>query len=261
MSAKSADSPLKMLLSCEHAVNTIPSEWRDLFAARKAERALASHRGYDIGAVEVARGLRAALRCRLLEGRASRLLVDLNRSTGHRAQFSEFTRVLSAAERSRIEQEYYRPYVDKLRSVVAGALERDNCVLHLSIHSFTPTLAGQQRNADVGLLYDPARAAERGFCVRLQRVLREQGAAADSQVAASSPALRGRMPRVRRNYPYRGTADGLTTQLRREFAGHAYLGIEVELNQRLFADQSVTGEIAELLARSVRQVLQEPQSV
>ena len=37
---------------------------------------------------------------------------------------------------------------------------------------------------------------------------------------------------VRRNYPYLGTADGLTTCLRKRFAPRAYLGIELEINQK-----------------------------
>jgi hypothetical protein len=39
--------------------------------------------------------------------------------------------------------------------------------------------------------------------------------------------------RVRRNYPYRGVADGFTTALRRRFPADLYLGIELEVNQRL----------------------------
>ena len=38
--------------------------------------------------------------------------------------------------------------------------------------------------------------------------------------------------RVRRNYPYRGDADGLTTTLRRRFPWQRYLGIEIEVNQK-----------------------------
>jgi hypothetical protein len=37
---------------------------------------------------------------------------------------------------------------------------------------------------------------------------------------------------VRRNYPYRGTADGFTTYLRRQLSSSPYLGIELEINQR-----------------------------
>jgi hypothetical protein len=38
--------------------------------------------------------------------------------------------------------------------------------------------------------------------------------------------------RVRRNYPYLGKTDGLTTYLRRQFPAEQYLGIELEVNQR-----------------------------
>jgi hypothetical protein len=37
--------------------------------------------------------------------------------------------------------------------------------------------------------------------------------------------------RVRRNYPYAGKGDGLTSQLRLRFAPSDYVGIELEVNQ------------------------------
>jgi hypothetical protein len=36
---------------------------------------------------------------------------------------------------------------------------------------------------------------------------------------------------VRRNYPYAGKGDGLTSFLRRRFPPGAYIGIELEINQ------------------------------
>jgi len=52
--------------------------------------------------------------------------------------------------------------------------------------------------------------------------------------ARPSGVRRVRVPglRVRRNYPYRGAADGLTTHLRRQL-GPRYLGVELEINQAL----------------------------
>jgi hypothetical protein len=38
---------------------------------------------------------------------------------------------------------------------------------------------------------------------------------------------------VRRNYPYAGKGDGLTSHLRRRFPPRAYVGIELEINQRI----------------------------
>ena len=37
--------------------------------------------------------------------------------------------------------------------------------------------------------------------------------------------------RVRRNYPYAGKGDGLTSHLRRRFPQSDYVGIELEINQ------------------------------
>ena len=77
------------------------------------------------------------------------------------------------------------------------------------------------RDADIGFLYDPARRYERKFCREWRKKL----------VANKD------LWRVRMNYPYRGTADGLTTYLRKKMKG-TYLGIEVEINQKLFKDSS-----------------------
>ena len=47
-------------------------------------------------------------------------------------------------------------------------------------------------------------------------------------LAAVAPELQ-----VRRKYPYAGKADGLTTYLRSRFVRHAYVGIELEINQSI----------------------------
>ena len=39
--------------------------------------------------------------------------------------------------------------------------------------------------------------------------------------------------RVRRNYPYAGKGDGLTSYLRQQFRPAAYVGIELEINQKI----------------------------
>ena len=39
--------------------------------------------------------------------------------------------------------------------------------------------------------------------------------------------------RVRRNYPYAGKGDGLTSYLRQQFSPAAYVGIELEINQKI----------------------------
>ena len=41
--------------------------------------------------------------------------------------------------------------------------------------------------------------------------------------------------RVRRNYPYAGNGDGLTSHLRLRFASCDYVGIELEVNESIVA--------------------------
>ena len=179
-----------------------------------AAEALASHRGWDPGALNVARTMAARLPALLEYATLSRLVVDLNRSPRHPRVFSEFTRVLDADRRARLLLHYHTPYRSKVDAWVAERVTRGREVVHVGVHSFTPVLDGVVRHADVALLYDPARDAERDLAARwiagLERALPELA--------------------VRRNQPYRGTSDGLTTWLRRH--GPTYRGIELEINQR-----------------------------
>jgi len=146
----------------------------------------------------------------------TRLLVDLNRSVGHRDLYSAATRRASPAEREEILRAHYRPYRERVEGLVAKAVARGRRVVHVSSHSFTPRLHGKVRRADIGLLCDPRRPAECTACERWKAELRHV-----------APL------RVRRNYPYYGSGDGLTSYLRQRHAADAYVGIELEINQAI----------------------------
>jgi predicted N-formylglutamate amidohydrolase len=201
------------LITCEHGGNRIPARHRRLFRGRRP--LLDSHRGYDPGALVMANALAAAFRAPLVSSTVSRLLVDLNRSIGHPRLFSEATRCAPPRLRSEIVDRHYRPYREEVERLVGRTVSRGRRVIHISSHSFTPELHGRLRCADVGLLYDPGRRAEAVLCARWK-----------ASLAACAPELL-----VRRNYPYAGKGDGLTSHLRRHFTGGAYVGIELEVNQ------------------------------
>lgn len=203
-----------LIVSCEHGGNRVPAAWRDLFAGQ--ESLLAGHRGLDIGSLAMARRLALELDAPLVAAQVTRLLVDLNRSVGHPRLYSEVTRPLPRTDRERILARHYRPYRAEVERLVSRSIADGRRVVHVSSHSFTPELDGKRRDADIGLLYDPSRRPERAFADRWHAAL-----------AAADPALR-----VRRNYPYPGKADGLTTYLRRRFPPSRYVGIELEVNQR-----------------------------
>lgn len=216
---------IRPIVTCEHAGNIIPAPYKKHFTGKK--RLLESHRGYDIGALPLARALSRALDCPLHFTRVSRLLVDCNRSRGSRNLFSEISRGLGSAERGKIIMHHYDPYRKEVEDDIAATIAAGAAVLHFSVHSFTPVLEGVVRNTDLGILYDPARALEREFCRRLVPLLERE-----------LPGMR-----IRLNYPYRGTSDGFTSHLRKKFPGESYLGIEIEANQALLAKRGVNAVV------------------
>lgn len=216
----------------------MPPPYSRLFRGHR--RLLDSHRGYDPGALALARRLARLLACRLLAATTTRLLVDLNRSLHHHHLFSVLTRDLGPAARAAVLKAHYHPYRNRVTRAIRAWLARTPRVVHVSVHSFTPSLNGRERRADIGLLYDPARRAERALCQIWQHAL----AAAQSDL------------RVRCNYPYRGVSDGFTTHLRKILPPEQYIGIELEVNQRLLVSRAApVARLAALLAATLRQAL------
>lgn len=200
---------VELIVSCEHGGNRVPGPYRELFPPRLLE----SHRGYDPGALMLARDFAGAFDAELAYSTVSRLLVELNRSPGHPQLFYP---AVPAEARGELMERYYRPYRARVETSVARALRRGKRVIHLSCHSFTPRLRGVRRRADVGLLFDPRHPVEPELCTAWHRRLRTLDAGLQ----------------VRRNYPYRGWSDGLITYLRRRFGTPRYLGIALEVNQK-----------------------------
>jgi len=203
------------LVTCEHGGNRIPAEFRSLF--RGHAPLLQTHRGYDPGALVMAKELARTLHAPLVTSTVSRLLIDLNRSIGHPQLFSAATRGVPSTLRNTIVAQHYLPYRAQVERVVRRSVSRGRRVVHVSSHSFTPELYGRVRRADVGLLYDPGRRGEARLCARWKASLEKM-----------VPELR-----VRRNYPYAGKGDGLTSYLRKRFSPSVYVGVELEVNQKI----------------------------
>jgi predicted N-formylglutamate amidohydrolase len=219
-----------LLLTCEHASRRVPPQWRALFEGRDA--LLASHRGWDPGALRVARALARALDAPLIATAATRLLVDANRSPHNPRVFSELTCGLPRADRERLLARYHAPHRERVRAAIAA---NPGTTVHVGVHSFTPRLGRERRAFAVGLLYDPKRRRERLLAL-------------DWQTRLQAYLGRGQ---VRRNAPYRGDTDGLTTALRRELPEGRYLGLELELNQAVLAEAGPRRRLTALLTRTL----------
>jgi len=229
-----------LVLACEHASKRVPLRYQKLFRGRAA--LLDSHRGWDPGALELARVLARRLDAPLFRGVVTRLLVDLNRSLQSPTLFSEYALRLEEKERLALLARYWEPYRHAVRHCLEEQLSAKRSVLHFSVHSFTPKLRGEARRTDVGLLFDPGRPAEEHFCRALRAELRRE-----------LPDLR-----IDMNEPYSGVSDGLTTTLRSECPRSRYLGVEFEVNQRFVRGergrwQKMQRGIAQALGRTLGQ--------
>lgn len=203
-----------LVLSCEHASWTLPPGV-DLGVPVEV---LQSQAGWDHGAFDIASRLSEAVGLPVHTGAFTRMFVDLNRAADHPdviplvsygAPVPGNVNLAGGDRQARLDL-FHAPYWQAVRRDVMARLVDRGEVLHLSSHSFDPSLDGPNRTFDVGVLYDPAHAYEAELAERLLFQLRGAGL------------------EVRANQPYSGTGPAVCTSLRNELAGKRYAGIELE---------------------------------
>jgi len=202
------------LLTCEHYSNGVPLKYADLFL--KAIDVLESHRGYDVRVAPLFIRLEP-LFDESFHYRYSRLLIEPNRSIHHKVLFSHFTTTLSPEIKADLMSQYYLPYRKSVEQFIERYIHEE--VIHISVHSFTPVLGNQDRSSPVGILFDSKKKAERNLAEIWKKCMKEV-----------QPDLK-----IRYNYPYRGSADGFTTYLRKAFPEN-YYGFELEVRNDVVLD-------------------------
>ncbi|GAB4546255.1 MAG: N-formylglutamate amidohydrolase [Phycisphaerales bacterium] len=229
----SPDTHAHVVLSCEHASNTVPDAFLHLFD--DARHVLATHRAYDPGAIHIAGRMRDLLGVPLHHTTLSRLLIEANRSLHHPELFSEFARTLPPEVKRALIDEHHTPHVTAVTETVDLAIRSAGHALHVGVHTCVDVLDGMSRELDIALLFDPAREWESLLCAHWRLDLETQ-----------APHLR-----IRFNEPYLGTDDGLTTSLRAVFPATRYAGIEIEVRQGLVTTEADAHTVADLLARTL----------
>ena len=137
-------------------------------------------------------------------------------------------RSLSESERSRRLDSFYHPYHD----TIDHALQVDGRSFLLSIHSFTPSLAGVSRDFDAGVLFDDFE----DLAGLLARQLGEAGL------------------RVRMNEPYSGL-EGLIYSANHHGRKRGIPYLEIEVNNRLLRDAADIRKTARRVAASLEAIL------
>ncbi len=200
-----------ILLVSDHASRSIPESMNQLGLD---PRALDLHIAYDIGAAELTRLLARRLNAPAVLAGYSRLLIDCNRQPGDPQSIPKVSdgvvipgnQNLGEAEQDARAEAFLWPYHHAIDKAFAHLRRIGPEPLLFSIHTFTPTMGGEDRFWDLGVLWnrDPRLA------VPLIDLLRKQ----DSL-------------NVGDNEPYSGKDIAYTINLHSGSAGLANAAIEV----------------------------------
>lgn len=228
-----------LVLTCEHAGRDVPPELERLGLDAAL---LDTHWGWDRWAGDATLRLAAALDVTAVTSRISRLVVDVNRAP------DDPTLALARAEgrpvpgnvdlapaqvAARVAR-WHAPYHAAVDAEVARAVARHgaDAVALVSVHSFTGEWPGQDRDFDVGVLFDQ-HADLAG------RVLE---------------ALTARGLRARLNEPYSGLA-GLIYAAKRHGDARGVRYVELELNQHVLEVEAARARVAAAVEGALRAVL------
>jgi predicted N-formylglutamate amidohydrolase len=147
-----------IFLTCDHASNTIPKNLKNL---ELPSSIINSHRGWDIGALDVSLKISKKLHAPLCYTNYSRLVIDCNRPMNVDDAIPEMidgykipnnTNLSEEEYKSRIN-EIFRPYHQEIKKQLEKQLKQFPDTVYLAIHSFTPTLGGEIRPWDIGVTY------------------------------------------------------------------------------------------------------------
>lgn len=230
-----------VILLCDHAANAVP---RALAGLGLAERELALHIAWDIGAAAVTRRLAARLDAPAVLSGYSRLVIDCNRRPlGPGSIVAESdgiaipgNRSVDRAEAARRAEACFWPYHRKIGAGIAGMALRGIKPAILSVHGFTPVLAGATRPWQIGVLWD----RDPRIAVPLIAALRRRG---DLVVGD--------------NEPYSGRSRfGYSVEVHASETGLP--NVLIELRTDLIADDAGQARTADLLAEALQPILADP---
>ncbi|KYF63194.1 N-formylglutamate amidohydrolase [Sorangium cellulosum] len=161
------------VLLCDHASNAVP---RSLPELALQEEALREHTGWDIGAALLSRRLSALLDAPLVLSGYSRLVIDCNRPLGAPSSIPEVScgvpipgNAIDAAEARARADACFWPYHDAITALLDARRDRRRPTAILSVHSFTPSMPGQERPWHAAVLYGRDRRLAAPFIELLRR--------------------------------------------------------------------------------------------
>jgi len=163
------------LVICDHASRAFP---RGMKRLGLPELPSWQHIAWDIGAGELARGLANALDAPAVLAGYSRLIVDCNRKPEDPEAFrleSDGWVVPGNASLGELERRtrlacFFDPYHEAIAAMLAGFRRRNVVPMVISVHTFTPEMAGTVRPWHIGVLWDKDESSARRLIAGLRRV-------------------------------------------------------------------------------------------
>ena len=167
-----ADALLPVLLVCDHASNRFP---RSLGTMGLDYINRVSHIALDIGADAVAKALAENLGATAVICQYSRLIVDCNRELVDDSAFLECSdsvdvpgnHDLQESEKEKRASEIYWPYHNTIKDQIVRLKKHGIDPVVISIHSFTPVMNGNDREWEIGVLWDKDSVTAEIFLTRL----------------------------------------------------------------------------------------------
>ena len=163
------------LVICDHASRAFP---RGMKRLGLPELPSWQHIAWDIGAGELARGLANVLDAPAVLAGYSRLIVDCNRKPEDPEAFrleSDGWVVPGNASLGEFERRtrlacFFDPYHEAIAAMLAGFRRRGVVPMVVSVHTFTPEMAGTARPWHIGVLWDKDESSARRLIAGLRQV-------------------------------------------------------------------------------------------
>jgi len=166
------DSIVPVLLVCDHASNRFP---RSLGTMGLDYLNRVSHIALDIGANAVAETLADNLGATAVLCQYSRLIVDCNRELIDDSAFLECSAGVDVPGNNNLQEsekeirasEIYWPYHNAIKDQIVRLKRLGIDPVVISIHSFTPVINGNDREWEIGVLWDKDPVTAEIFLTRL----------------------------------------------------------------------------------------------
>lgn len=240
-SIENSNGAASVLLVCDHAANAVPAA---LHGLGLTERELNLHIAHDKGAAEVTRRLAKTLDAPAVFAGYSRLVIDCNRRPGHPSSILHVSdgieipgnRDVDAVEAARRADACFWPYHRKIGAGIAGFALRGVKPAVISMHSFTPVMAGAPRPWEIGVLWD--------HDARIAGPLIEALAARGDLTVGDNLPYSGRQ-RFGYSIEVHATETGLPNVL-------------IELREDVVADDTGATHMARVLTKALTPILNDP---